>query len=130
MLFKFKVVVKDDERAFLVRDGRFERLLDPGRFVALDYGRRLTAEVVKVARKYFRAAELGAGRRGGRPPLALGRRCCSRRRLVVESASARAVDIQMRIRARLPTASLRAGAGALTVALKRGACATACSTTP
>ena len=50
MLFKFKVVVKDDERAFLVRDGRFERLLGPGRFVALDYGRRLTAEVVKVAR--------------------------------------------------------------------------------
>jgi len=50
VLFKFKVVVKDDERAFLVRDGRFERLLGPGRFVALDYGRRLTAEVVKVAR--------------------------------------------------------------------------------
>jgi regulator of protease activity HflC (stomatin/prohibitin superfamily) len=50
VLLKFKVVVKDDERAFLVRDGRFERLLGPGRFVALDYGRRLTAEVVKVAR--------------------------------------------------------------------------------
>jgi regulator of protease activity HflC (stomatin/prohibitin superfamily) len=50
VLFKFKVIVKDDERAFLARDGRFERLLDPGRFVALDYGRRLTAEVVKVAR--------------------------------------------------------------------------------
>jgi regulator of protease activity HflC (stomatin/prohibitin superfamily) len=50
VLFKFKVIVKDDERAFLVRDGRFERLLGPGRFVALDYGRRLTAEVVKVAR--------------------------------------------------------------------------------
>jgi len=50
VLFKFKVVVKDDERAFLVRDGRFERLLGPGRFVALDYGRRLTAEIVKVAR--------------------------------------------------------------------------------
>ena len=55
MLFKFKVVVKDDERAFLVRDGRFERLLGPGRFVALDYGRRLTAEVVKVARAEFAA---------------------------------------------------------------------------
>jgi SPFH domain / Band 7 family len=48
--FKFKIVVKDDERAFLARDGRFERLLGPGRFVALDCGRRLTAEVVKVAR--------------------------------------------------------------------------------
>jgi regulator of protease activity HflC (stomatin/prohibitin superfamily) len=50
VLFKFRVIVKDDERAFLMRDGRFERLLGPGRFVAHDYGRRLTAEVVKVAR--------------------------------------------------------------------------------
>jgi regulator of protease activity HflC (stomatin/prohibitin superfamily) len=50
VLFKFKIVVKDDERAFLMRDGRFERLLGPGRFVALDYGRRLTAETIKVAR--------------------------------------------------------------------------------
>jgi regulator of protease activity HflC (stomatin/prohibitin superfamily) len=50
MLFNFKVVVKDDERAFLLRDGRFERMLGPGRFVAFDYGRRLTAETVKVAR--------------------------------------------------------------------------------
>ena len=50
MLFKFRVIVKDDERAFLTRDGRFERLLGPGRFVALDYGRRLAAEIVKVAR--------------------------------------------------------------------------------
>ena len=40
VLFKFKVIVKDDERAFLTRDGRFERLLGPGRFMALDYGRR------------------------------------------------------------------------------------------
>ena len=50
MLFKFKIVVKDDERAFLFRDGRFERLLGPGRFIAFDYGRRLTAETVKVVR--------------------------------------------------------------------------------
>src|SRR5262245_27130511 len=49
MRFQFKVVVKDDERAFLTRDGRFERLLDPGRFTALDPGRR-PAEVVKVVR--------------------------------------------------------------------------------
>jgi regulator of protease activity HflC (stomatin/prohibitin superfamily) len=46
----FKVVVKDDERAFLVRDGRFERLLGPGRFATMDLGQRLTAEVVKVVR--------------------------------------------------------------------------------
>jgi hypothetical protein len=50
VLFKFKIVVKDDERAFLNRDGRFERLFGPGRFVAFDTGRRLTAETVKVVR--------------------------------------------------------------------------------
>jgi regulator of protease activity HflC (stomatin/prohibitin superfamily) len=50
VLFKFKVVVKDDERAFLTRDGRFERVLDPGRFAAFDHGRHLAAEVVKVVR--------------------------------------------------------------------------------
>jgi len=50
VLFKFKIVVKDDERAFLFRDGRFERLLGPGRFIAFDYGRRLTAETAKVVR--------------------------------------------------------------------------------
>jgi len=50
VLFKFKVIVKDDERALLMRDGRFERVLGPGRFLALDFGRRLSAEVVKIAR--------------------------------------------------------------------------------
>ena len=50
MLFKFKVVVKDDERAFLTRDGRFERVLDSGRFAAFDHGRHLAAEVVRVVR--------------------------------------------------------------------------------
>jgi regulator of protease activity HflC (stomatin/prohibitin superfamily) len=50
VVFKFKTVVKDDERAFLSRDGRFERLLGPGRFTQYDYGRRLAAEVVKVVR--------------------------------------------------------------------------------
>ena len=43
---------------FSTRDGRFERLLGPGRFTALDFGRRLAAEVVKVVR-----AEI-AGRQG------------------------------------------------------------------
>jgi regulator of protease activity HflC (stomatin/prohibitin superfamily) len=49
-MFRFQVVVKDDERAFLTRDGRFERVLGPGRFTAFDYGNRLKAEVVKVVR--------------------------------------------------------------------------------
>lgn len=48
--FWFEVVVKDDERAFLARDGRFERILQPGRFAAIDLGRNLTAEAVKVVR--------------------------------------------------------------------------------
>jgi len=50
MPIQFKVVVKDDERAFLTRDGRFERLLGPGRFTQLDPRHRLKAEVVKVQR--------------------------------------------------------------------------------
>jgi regulator of protease activity HflC (stomatin/prohibitin superfamily) len=50
MRFQFKVIIKDDERAFLTRDGRFVRVLEPGRFTAFDYGRHLAAEVVKVVR--------------------------------------------------------------------------------
>jgi regulator of protease activity HflC (stomatin/prohibitin superfamily) len=53
--FVFKVIVNDDERAFLTRDGRFERLLGPGRFKQLDIGRRLKAEVVKAVRTEFPA---------------------------------------------------------------------------
>lgn len=56
-MLKFEVIVKDDERAFLTRDGRFERLLAPGRFVAFDPRGRLAAEPVKVVR-----AELAADR--------------------------------------------------------------------
>jgi regulator of protease activity HflC (stomatin/prohibitin superfamily) len=45
-----EVSVKDDERAFLYRDGRFVRLLEPGRHREFDWGRRQSAEVVKVVR--------------------------------------------------------------------------------
>ena len=48
--FWFEVIVRDDERGFLSRDGRFVRLLQPGRFLALDPGWQLSAEVVKVVR--------------------------------------------------------------------------------
>ena len=48
--FWFEIVVRDDERGFLSRDGRFVRLLQPGRFLALDPGWQLSAEVVKVVR--------------------------------------------------------------------------------
>ncbi|HML41747.1 MAG: slipin family protein [Hyphomicrobium zavarzinii] len=43
-------VVKDDERAFLRRDGRFEKLLPPGRFMEFDPFGQLTIETVKVLR--------------------------------------------------------------------------------
>lgn len=43
-------VVKDDERAFLTRNGRFEKLLPPGRFTELDPLRQLAVEIVKVVR--------------------------------------------------------------------------------
>ncbi|MGH6815186.1 MAG: slipin family protein [Hyphomicrobiaceae bacterium] len=46
----FRIVIKDDERAFLTRDGRFEHLLGPGRFRAFDPYGQLKAEVVKVLR--------------------------------------------------------------------------------
>ncbi len=48
--FFFTIIVRDDERAFLHRDGRFERLLGPGRFTAFDPSRRLKAELVKIVR--------------------------------------------------------------------------------
>jgi regulator of protease activity HflC (stomatin/prohibitin superfamily) len=48
--FFFKVDVRDDERAFLTRDGRLERLLGPGRFQSFDPAGRLKAETVKVVR--------------------------------------------------------------------------------
>lgn len=44
----FEAIVKDDERAFLYRDGRFVRLLSPGRFIAFDPAGQLTVEVAKV----------------------------------------------------------------------------------
>lgn len=46
----FTVDVKDGQRAFLTRNGRFERLLGPGRFTTLDLSGNYAAEVVDVAR--------------------------------------------------------------------------------
>jgi regulator of protease activity HflC (stomatin/prohibitin superfamily) len=45
-----EITVKDDERAFLSRDGRFERLLAPGRHKNFDWDNRLSADVVKIVR--------------------------------------------------------------------------------
>ena len=55
--FWFEVVVRDEERAFLYRDGRFVRLLPPGRHTMFDPSRRLAGDVVKVMR-----AEIGSDR--------------------------------------------------------------------
>ncbi len=35
-LFTLSVIVKDGERALLTRDGRFERVLEPGRHTLFD----------------------------------------------------------------------------------------------
>jgi regulator of protease activity HflC (stomatin/prohibitin superfamily) len=48
-------VVKEDERAFQTRNGRFERLLGPGRFSVFDPFARVAADSVKVVRAEFPA---------------------------------------------------------------------------
>ncbi len=46
----FEAVVKDDERGFLYRDGRFVRLLEPGRVRSVDLMNEMSVEVFKVVR--------------------------------------------------------------------------------
>jgi regulator of protease activity HflC (stomatin/prohibitin superfamily) len=48
--FRFKVVVKDDERALLTRSGRFVKLLGPGKYSRFDFYRELAADVMKAVR--------------------------------------------------------------------------------
>src|SRR5262249_2446659 len=48
--FVFEAVIKDDERGLLTRDGRLIKLVGPGKYRALDFGRKLAMEVVKVVR--------------------------------------------------------------------------------
>ncbi len=55
LMFTFRATVKDGERAFLVRDGRFERVLEPGRHVMFDPRGSLKAEVFNVVRQEFPA---------------------------------------------------------------------------
>jgi len=54
-LLMLRVTVKDGERAFLTRNGRFERVLEPGRHRLLDPKRELAAEVFQVVRADFPA---------------------------------------------------------------------------
>jgi regulator of protease activity HflC (stomatin/prohibitin superfamily) len=48
-----RVTVKDGERAILLRDGRFERVLEPGRHRLFDPKRELTADMYPVVRTEF-----------------------------------------------------------------------------
>jgi regulator of protease activity HflC (stomatin/prohibitin superfamily) len=49
------VTVKDGERALLTRNGRFERVLEPGRHRLFDPARELVAEVFAIVRAEFPA---------------------------------------------------------------------------
>jgi regulator of protease activity HflC (stomatin/prohibitin superfamily) len=52
-LLILRVTVKDGERALLTRNGRFERVLEPGRHRLLDPRRELAAELHQVVRAEF-----------------------------------------------------------------------------
>jgi regulator of protease activity HflC (stomatin/prohibitin superfamily) len=54
-LLTLRVTVKDGERALLTRNGRFERVLEPGRHRLLDPKRELAAELFQVVRADFPA---------------------------------------------------------------------------
>jgi regulator of protease activity HflC (stomatin/prohibitin superfamily) len=54
-LLMLRVTVKDGERALLARNGRFERVLEPGRHRLLDPKRELAAELFQVVRADFPA---------------------------------------------------------------------------
>jgi regulator of protease activity HflC (stomatin/prohibitin superfamily) len=97
LLLMLRVTVKDGERALLTRNGRFERVLEPGRHRLLDPKRELAAELFQVVRaefptdryavlkaarsdlvaELFEAVETGAGeiaivKLDGRPVIVLG----------------------------------------------------------
>ena len=56
-----RVTVKDGERAFLMRDGRFEQVLEPGRHKLFDPLRGLVVELFQVVRAEFPADDDYAG---------------------------------------------------------------------
>src|SRR5262245_55336312 len=69
-LFVLRVTVKDGERAFLMRNGRSERVLEPGRHAFFDPRRELGVELHNVVRAEF-AAERYAVLKTARPDLAV-----------------------------------------------------------
>jgi regulator of protease activity HflC (stomatin/prohibitin superfamily) len=54
-LLMLRVIVKDGERALLMRNGRFERMLEPGRHTLFDPAGELIAELFAVVRTEFPA---------------------------------------------------------------------------
>ena len=55
LFLMLRVTVRDGERALITRNGRFERVLEPGRHRLLDPKRQLAAEVFQVVRAEFPA---------------------------------------------------------------------------
>ncbi len=68
-LLMLHVTVRDGERALLSRNGRLERVLEPGRHRLFDPLRELAAEVISVVRAEF-SAERYAVLKAARPDLA------------------------------------------------------------
>jgi regulator of protease activity HflC (stomatin/prohibitin superfamily) len=68
-LFTLRATVKDGERAFLMHDGRFERVLEPGRHTFFDPLRDYAVELYPVVRAEF-PAERFAVLKAARPDLA------------------------------------------------------------
>jgi regulator of protease activity HflC (stomatin/prohibitin superfamily) len=68
-LFTLRVTVKDGERALLTRNGRFERVLEPGRHTLFDPKRELAVELYQVVRAEF-SADRYAVLKAARPDLA------------------------------------------------------------
>jgi regulator of protease activity HflC (stomatin/prohibitin superfamily) len=68
-LFTLRVTVKDGERAFVMRNGRFERVLEPGRHKLFDPWREIAIELHNVVRAEY-PAERFAVLKTARPDLA------------------------------------------------------------
>ena len=68
-LFTLRVTVKDGERALLTRNGRFERVLEPGRHTLFDPKHELGVELHQVVRAEY-AADRYAVLKAARPDLA------------------------------------------------------------
>jgi regulator of protease activity HflC (stomatin/prohibitin superfamily) len=67
-LFVLRVTVKDGERGLLMRNGRFERVLGPGRHRLIDPLRELSVEVIGIVRAEF-PADRHAVLKSARPDL-------------------------------------------------------------